>query len=87
LQNPSSNFNQPQASDPVEPKRDARFEPGDGSRTLEPFEAFEAMRIDLNDWFDLSKPGRYRLRATFAADSLVGEGSASEIYFQVGGDG
>jgi hypothetical protein len=81
-----SNFNQPQPNDPVEPKRDAHFEPGDGSRTLEPLAAFEAMRIDLNDWFDLSKPGRYRLGATFAADSGIGEGPASQVYFQIGGD-
>ena len=44
------------------------------------------MRLDLGDWFDLAKPGRYRLRVTFAADSGLGEGSSSEAYFQVGGD-
>ncbi|WP_435006863.1 hypothetical protein P12x_004324 [Tundrisphaera lichenicola] len=78
-----SDFNQSQANDPVEPIRDVHFDPGDGSRSLEPLESFEAMRLDLNDWFNLSKPGRYRLRATFEADSGVGEGSASEVYFQV----
>ena len=69
----------------VEPKRVARFDPGEGSRTLAPLEAFEAMRIDLNDWFDLTMPGPYRLRVTFAAASGVAEGSASEVHFRVGG--
>jgi hypothetical protein len=70
----------------VEPKRDARFDPGEGSRQLEPLEAFEAMRFDLSDWFDLTKPGCYRLRVTFTADSGLGEGAASEVNFQVGGE-
>jgi hypothetical protein len=70
----------------IEPKRDAHFEPGGRSRPLTPLEAFEAMRFDLNDWFDLTKPGKYRVRVTFAAGSGIGEGSASEAYFQVGGD-
>jgi len=86
LRGPSSSFNQPYPSDVIEPKRDAHFDPGEGSRPLAPLEAFEAMRFDLNDWFDLTKPGRYRLRVTFAADSDIGEGSSSEAYFQVGGD-
>lgn len=66
--------------------RAAHFDPGEGSRPLAPLEAFEAMRFDLNDWFDLTKPGRYRLRVTFAADSGIGKGSSSEVHFQVGGD-
>ncbi|MEJ7636664.1 MAG: hypothetical protein WKF75_01435 [Singulisphaera sp.] len=83
---PRSGMNQVYPNDVIEPKRDAHFDPGEGSRPLTPLEAFEAMRIDLDDWFDLTKPGRYRLRVTFAADSGIGEGSSSEAYFQVGGD-
>jgi hypothetical protein len=82
----TSDFNHGYPNDVVEPKRDAHFDPGQGSRLLSPLEAFEAMRFELNDWFDLTKPGRYRLRVTFAADSGLGEGSASEVNFQVGGD-
>jgi hypothetical protein len=44
------------------------------------------MRFDLNDGFDLSKPGRYRLQATFAADSGRGAGGSS-VALQVGGEG
>jgi hypothetical protein len=83
---PRSGMNQVYPIDAIEPKRDAHFDPGEASRPLVPLEAFEAMRLDLNDWFDLTKPGRYRLRVTFAADSGIGEGSSSEAYFQVGGD-
>ena len=83
---PRTIFNQAEPTDVIEPKRDVHFDPGEGSRPLAPLEAFEAMRFDLNDWFDLSKPGRYRFRVTFDADSGIGEGSASEVYFQVGDD-
>jgi hypothetical protein len=81
---PRSVSNQVYPNDAVAPKRDAHFDPGEASRPLAPLEAFEAMRLDLNVWFDLTKPGRYRLRVTFTADSGLGEGSASEAYFQVG---
>jgi hypothetical protein len=83
---PSSGLNQISPNDVIVPKRDAHFDPGEGTRPLTPLEAFEAMRLDLNDWFDLTRPGRYRLRVTFAADCGIGEGSASEVYFQVGVD-
>jgi hypothetical protein len=84
LKGPNSGLNQPYPQDPIEPKRDANFNPGDASRNLATLETFEAMRIDLNDWYDLSKPGKYRLRAVFAADSGMGEGSAADVSFQVG---
>ena len=70
----------------IEPKRKNRFDPRDGSRLLAPLEGIEALRIDLNDWFDATQPGRYRQRVTFAADSGIGEGAATEAYFQVGDD-
>jgi len=84
LKGPNSGLNQPYPQDPIERKRDAHFNPGDASRNLATLETFEAMRLDLNDWYDLSKPGKYRLRAVFAADSGMGEGSAAEVSFQVG---
>ena len=73
-------------NDAVELKRDAHFEPGPGLRVLQPLEAFEAMRFDVSDWFDVSKPGKYRLQVTFSADSGLGEGVASNKNFQVGAD-
>ena len=72
--------------DVIEPKRPTHFNPGAASRLLAPLDGFEAIRLDLNDWFDLTKPGTYRVRATFAAGSGLGEGSSSEAYFQVGDD-
>lgn len=68
----------------LKPKRTDRFEPGDASRPLAAFRAFEAMRIDLNDWIDLTRPGSYRVRVAFAADSGVGQGTTNDWYFTVG---
>jgi len=83
---PNSGRNQAYPNDVTEPKRNTQFDPGQGSRLLVPLEAFEAMRFDLNDWFDLTKPGRYRLRVAFATDSGIGEGSSNDAYFQIGFD-
>ena len=66
------------------PTRTARFDPGDASRSLAPTESFDALRIDLADWFGPLAPGSYRLHATFAADSGLGEGRTSDLYFTVG---
>jgi hypothetical protein len=66
-------------------RRDARFDPGPASRSLAPLESFEAGRLDPADWFDVSRPGRYRLAVKFDSDSGVGEGYGTEVYFQVGG--
>ena len=74
------------ANDVIEPKRDGHFDPGQGTRLLAPLETFEAIRLDLNDWFDLTKAGSYRVGVTFGADSGIGEGSAAEAYFRIGGD-
>jgi hypothetical protein len=73
-------------NDVVEPKRTAHFDPAGTSRLLQPLESFEPMRLDVNSWFDLATPGKYRLQITFAADAGLVEGAASEVYFQVGGD-
>jgi hypothetical protein len=77
-------MNQAFPNEVIEPKRDAHFEPGEESRPLTPLETFEAMRLELNDWFNLTNPGRYRVRVTFAADSGIGEGVSSEAIFQFG---
>lgn len=68
-----------------EPSRTARFDPGDASRTLAPTESFEAMRLDLNDWYAGLRPGGYRLRLTFGPDSGVGEGTTNELEFWIDG--
>jgi hypothetical protein len=81
---PWSASSQLQPNDPVALEHDAHFEPGDTSRVLQPLESFEALRFDLGDWFDLKKPGGYRLRVSFAANSGLGEGSSSEVLFHTG---
>jgi len=83
---PSSGFYRVHPNDVIEQKRDAHFDPGSATRPLAPLEAFEAMRFDLNDWFDITKPGKYTLRATLGADTGIGDGSSSDAYFQVGED-
>ena len=67
------------------PRREARFDPGPAARPLAPLESFEAARLDPGDWFDVSRPGSYRLAVQFDRDSGVGEGHGTEAYFQVGG--
>ena len=41
------------------------------------------MRLDLNDWFDLERPGSYRVRVAFAADSGLGEGATNDRHFTI----
>jgi hypothetical protein len=53
---------------------------------LAPLESFEAMRIDLSDWFDMTVPGKYRLGVTFAASSGLGKCSSGDVSFEVGDD-
>jgi hypothetical protein len=69
--------------DLVEPKRDAHFEPGQGSRLLAPLESFETMQLDLNDWFELTKPGNYYVAVTFTDDSGIGEGESVRTAFTI----
>jgi hypothetical protein len=66
------------------PTRTARFDPGDASRSLAPTESFEAMQLDLADWFGPLAPGNYTCHLTFAADSGLGEGRTSDLYLTVG---
>ena len=73
-----------QPGEALKPRRTDRFDPSGAARPLGPFEAFEAMRLDLNDWFDLTRPGSYRVHVTFAADSGVGSGETYDWHFKVG---
>ena len=54
----------------LRPRRTDRFDPGQGQVTAPgPFEAFDVMQFDLNEWFDVTRPGTYSVRITFATDS------------------
>jgi hypothetical protein len=62
----------------VPPIRQARFDDASpATRHLGPGESFEAFRLDLREWFDLSRPGLYELSVRFdeslAVTSLVGD--------------
>lgn len=59
------------------------FEPGDTRRTLEAGEEFEAFRLDLAPRFDFSKPGFYRVTATF--DEASGFGSGKVVWMSASG--
>jgi len=62
--------------------RDAHFKPTDPGKTLSPTEEFKALEVDLNDWFDIRKPGYYRLRFVFAAQpSNFAEGKSWPALF------
>jgi hypothetical protein len=70
--------------DEVKPKRSDLFVPGPETRSLAPFETMDLIRLDLNDQFDLTKPGTYRIQVMFTADSGVGEGGSNHWLFTVG---
>jgi hypothetical protein len=76
---------QPGPEEELQPKRTDRFDPGANAaaRPLAAFEMFEVMRLDLNDWFDLTRPGFYRVGVTFTVNSGVGEGTTNQWYFTV----
>lgn len=57
----------------IAPKVTARFAASGGRRTLAPAEEIEAFTLDLNDWFDVTKPGSYRLKFLFTNESGLGE--------------
>jgi hypothetical protein len=51
---------------------------------LAPTESFEAMQVNLDDWFAPLAPGTYRLQVTFGEESGVGSGTSSEAFFTIG---
>ena len=58
----------------VPPGKAAKFTAGIKAKTLAPTEEYAAVKLDLRDWFDMSKPGHYRLSATFTDGPLGEEG-------------
>lgn len=50
-------------------KASATWRPDNTERFLETAEAFEIMRFNLQDWFDLKQPGTYRFQVCFDAKS------------------
>jgi hypothetical protein len=66
------------------PKQADRFDPGPATRPLGPFEALDAMPIELTEWFDLTRTGSYRVHLSLTVDSGLGEGTSNELYLTVG---
>ncbi len=64
---------------PPKPMRTEQFDPGRAARMLAPSESFEALRVDLNDWFAGLKPGGYWLQANFGTESGIGEGTTNRL--------
>jgi hypothetical protein len=51
-------------------------------KTLRPTEELPALRLDLHDWFDLTRPGHYRLWFTFhKGEGGFAEGKSNEVSF------
>ncbi len=68
---------------PRQPSRTDRFDPGNASWPLAPTESFEALRLDLNEWYAGLQPGGYRIHLRFGADSGVGEGTTNWLEFWI----
>jgi hypothetical protein len=69
------------------PARFKRFQDGGASRNLGPGESFTAARIDLRDWFDLSRPGLYRIHLELTKESGLGAGECPRLIFVIIGEG
>ncbi len=57
----------------------ARFEPSGPEKTLRPTELSSPTKLDLNDLFEINKPGRYRLKIDLGPDPKPNE--AWDRYF------
>lgn len=69
----------------IGPKLEAsdRIDAGNASRNLAPTESFEALRLDLNDWYGRLQPGRYVFHIEFDAASGIGPGQTNAVRFSI----
>ena len=68
----------------VNPRSAARFSTTDLAGTLGPAAELKAIELDLNDLFELTKPGSYRVRFVFTTkDSGFVEGESNALVFSV----
>ena len=76
------------AWDDRKPTRTAHFDPPRPAavHTLGPGASLEVLRITLNDWFDLSKPGMYRVKITLDDEVGIGQGLSGEAFVPVAYD-
>lgn len=68
-------------------KRTAHFVSDKPGRVLAPTEEFEAFKLDLNEWFDLKKPGSYRAYIIFSGECGFTEGKSHPAMFILQEDG
>jgi hypothetical protein len=63
-------------------KSNPRFNSGPATKTVAPAEEFADIELDLNDFFDMTKPGGYRVQLIFTtADGGFAEGATQEEQF------
>jgi hypothetical protein len=68
----------------LEPKTRRQFKPTDVQKTVGPGEGFIACQLDLNNWFDITAPGAYRLRFTFdSPDGGFADGQSNRVTFSL----
>ncbi len=68
----------------VPPKTTGSFQPTSAARSLDPTDEFAAFSLNLRDWFDLSRPGTYRLQFYFQQKaSGIADGQSREAVFIV----
>ncbi len=65
------------------PLSDLPSERSNEKKLVESADSYEAASLDLRDCFDLTRPGRYRVRINFTKQSGLGEGSTQQIDFQL----
>jgi len=66
------------------PTQTAAFAPTPAVRRLTPAQEMQALQLDLRDWYDLSRPGSYRLAFEFDDKrSGLGDGHTLSLWFEL----
>ena len=65
------------------PLRTEQFDPNKAARMLAPSESFEALRVNLADWYAGLKPGGYWLQMNFETESGIGEGTTNRLQIRI----
>jgi len=69
---------------PLTPARTETFAPTSAARRLTPTQKMQVLQLDLRDWYDLSRPGSYRLAFEFDGKrSGLGEGNTLSLWFEL----
>ncbi|MHB9023161.1 MAG: hypothetical protein ACYC7E_03165 [Armatimonadota bacterium] len=77
------NRSMPPRRERLTPKLTATFHPNDADKVFAAGEGMAVARLDLNNWFDLNKLGRYQLHQAFTQASGIAEGNSNYFYFEL----